>query len=86
MPVLTPSTRWTSPLPGRNPEPIPLRRSWLASELVKQIRDVMEPIARMDGDSLPVSAFVANANGEWEQGASAYEKRGTAVNVPEWDA
>ena len=46
----------------------------------------MEPIARMDGDSLPVSAFVANANGEWEQGASAYEKRGTAVNVPEWDA
>ncbi len=40
----------------------------------------------MDGDSLPVSAFVANANGEWEQGASAYEKRGTAVNVPEWDA
>ena len=46
----------------------------------------MEPIARMDGDSLPVSSFVANANGEWEQGASAYEKRGTAVNVPEWDA
>ena len=55
-------------------------------ELVKQIRDVMEPIARMDGDSLPVSAFAHNANGQWEQGASAYEKRGTAVTVPEWDA
>ena len=55
-------------------------------ELVKQIRDVMEPIARMDGDSLPVSAFAHNANGQWEQGASAYEKRGTAVMVPEWDA
>ena len=53
---------------------------------VQQIREVMQPIARMDGDSLPVSSFVANANGEWEQGASAYEKRGTAVNVPEWDA
>ena len=32
-------------------------------------------IARMDGDSLPVSSFVANADGEWEQGASAYEAR-----------
>ena len=40
----------------------------------------------MDGDSLPVSAFEGNVNGEWEQGASAYEKRGTAVMVPEWDA
>ena len=54
--------------------------------LVKQIRDVMEPISRMDGDSLPVSAFEGNVNGEWEQGASAYEKRGTAVMVPEWNA
>ena len=40
----------------------------------------------MDGDSLPVSAFAHNPNGEWELGASAYEKRGTAVMVPEWDA
>ena len=34
----------------------------------------------------PVSAFEGNVNGEWEQGASAYEKRGTAVMVPEWNA
>ena len=54
--------------------------------LVKMVRDVMEPISRMDGDSLPVSAFTHNANGEWELGASAYEKRGTAVMVPEWNA
>ena len=54
--------------------------------LVKMVRDVMEPIARMDGDSLPVSAFAHNPNGEWELGASAYEKRGTAVMVPEWTA
>ncbi len=54
--------------------------------IVKQVRELMEPIARMDGDSLPVSAFTAIADGEWEQGASAYEKRGTAVSVPEWDA
>src|SRR5699024_7206322 len=52
----------------------------------KMVRDVMEPIARMDGDSLPVSAFAHNPNGEWELGASAYEKRGTAVMVPEWSA
>ena len=72
---------WSNPAADPAPKALSGR-----PELVKQIRDVMEPIARMDGDSLPVSAFVANANGEWEQGASAYEKRGTAVNVPEWDA
>ena len=75
------------PASWSNPEADPAPKELSGRpELVKQIRDVMEPIARMDGDSLPVSAFVANANGEWEQGASAYEKRGTAVNVPEWDA
>ena len=55
-------------------------------ELVKMVRDVMEPVARMDGDSLPVSAFAKNPNGELGAGASAYEKRGTAVMVPEWNA
>ena len=45
----------------------------------------MEPIARMDGDSLPVSAFKDCADGEFELGASAYEKRGVAVMVPHWD-
>ena len=75
------------PASWSNPEADPAPKALTGRpELVKQIRDVMEPIARMDGDSLPVSAFVANANGEWEQGAAAYEKRGTAVNVPEWDA
>ena len=75
------------PASWSNPEADPAPKALTGRpELVKQIRDVMEPIARMDGDSLPVSAFTANANGEWEQGASAYEKRGTAVNVPEWDA
>ena len=75
------------PASWSNPEADPAPKALAGRpELVKQIREVMEPIARMDGDSLPVSSFVANANGEWEQGASAYEKRGTAVNVPEWDA
>ncbi|MCH3972673.1 MAG: pyruvate:ferredoxin (flavodoxin) oxidoreductase [Oscillospiraceae bacterium] len=75
------------PASWSNPEADPAPKQLKGRpELIKQVRNIMEPIARMDGDSLPVSAFVANANGEWEQGASAYEKRGTAVNVPEWDA
>ncbi len=52
---------------------------------VKMVKELLNPIALMDGDSLPVSAFAENPNGEFELGASAYEKRGTAVNVPEWD-
>ncbi|HAH62364.1 MAG TPA: pyruvate:ferredoxin (flavodoxin) oxidoreductase [Treponema sp.] len=53
---------------------------------VKMVRNLMDPIALMDGDSLPVSAFSEYADGQFELGASAYEKRGTAVMVPEWDA
>ena len=52
---------------------------------VKMVKDLMNPIALMDGDSLPVSAFKDNADGQFELGAAAYEKRGTAVMVPEWD-
>ena len=55
-------------------------------QTVKMVKDLLNPIALMDGDSLPVSAFAENPNGEFELGASAYEKRGTAVNVPEWTA
>ena len=52
---------------------------------VKMVKEVMEPISLMDGDNLPVSAFKDNADGQFELGASAYEKRGTAVTVPEWN-
>ena len=55
-------------------------------ELVKMVREIMEPVGRMDGDRLPVSAFVAHSDGQFEQGAAAYEKRGVAVTVPAWDA
>ena len=55
-------------------------------KLVKQVDDIMFPVGKMDGDSLPVSAFVDHADGTFEQGASAYEKRGVAVMVPEWNA
>lgn len=55
-------------------------------ELVKMVKEMLNPIALMDGDSLPVSAFAENPDGQFEMGAAAYEKRGTAVLVPEWDA
>jgi pyruvate-ferredoxin/flavodoxin oxidoreductase len=48
------------------------------------IRDVMEPINAMKGDDLPVSAFAGREDGTFPAGTSAYEKRGIAVNVPEW--
>ena len=54
-------------------------------KLVKQVDGIMFPVGKMDGDSLPVSAFVDYADGTFEQGASAYEKRGVAVMVPEWN-
>ena len=52
---------------------------------VKMVNDLLDPIGLMDGDSLPVSAFKDIADGQFETGASQYEKRGTAVMVPEWD-
>ena len=56
-----------------------------AEKLVKMVDEIMKPVGHMDGDSLPVSAFEAHADGTFEQGASAYEKRGVAVMVPAWD-
>ncbi|NLF34859.1 MAG: pyruvate:ferredoxin (flavodoxin) oxidoreductase, partial [Clostridiales bacterium] len=53
---------------------------------VSMVKDVMLPVAQMDGDSLPVSAFVDYVDGTFAQGAAAYEKRGVAVSVPVWDA
>ena len=55
-------------------------------ELVKMVKDILEPVGKMDGDSLPVSAFVDHVDGQFELGAAAYEKRGVAVSVPTWDA
>ena len=54
--------------------------------LVKMVTEIMEPVALMDGDRLPVSVFMDHADGQFELGASAYEKRGVAVSVPAWDA
>jgi len=54
-----------------------------ASEFVKNI---VVPMNRQEGDSLPVSTFVGMEDGTFEAGTAAFEKRGIAVNVPEWNA
>lgn len=48
------------------------------------IHEVMEPINSLKGDDLPVSAFAGREDGTFPSGTSQYEKRGIAVNVPEW--
>ena len=55
-------------------------------ELVKMVQSILEPVDRMDGDSLPVSAFMDHVDGQFELGAAAYEKRGVAVAVPRWES
>jgi pyruvate-ferredoxin/flavodoxin oxidoreductase len=50
------------------------------------IRDIMEPMNALKGDDLPVSAFIGREDGTFPSGTAAYEKRGIAVNVPEWQA
>ncbi|MBQ7713534.1 MAG: pyruvate:ferredoxin (flavodoxin) oxidoreductase [Oscillospiraceae bacterium] len=50
------------------------------------VRDILFPINRQKGDDLPVSAFRARKDGRIELGLTAYEKRGIATHVPQWDA
>ena len=57
-----------------------------STQLEKMVENIMEPVSKMDGDSLPVSAFTDYADGTFCQGASAFEKRGVAVTVPSWNA
>jgi len=54
-------------------------------EVPEFITNIMIPMNRQEGDSLPVSAFIDGMeDGTFPLGTAAYEKRGIAVNVPEW--
>ena len=46
------------------------------------IKNILDPMVRQEGDNLPVSSFVGREDGSFPHGASAYEKRGIAVEVP----
>ncbi len=48
------------------------------------VKNIVDPINALKGDLLPVSAFAGREDGTWDNGTAAYEKRGIAVNVPEW--
>jgi pyruvate-ferredoxin/flavodoxin oxidoreductase len=48
------------------------------------ITNIVEPINNLEGDLLPVSAFAGYEDGTFPAGTSAFEKRGIAVSVPEW--
>ncbi len=56
------------------------------SALPEAVRNILIPINRQKGDDLPVSAFVGREDGVIEMGMTAYEKRGIATWLPEWDA
>ena len=48
------------------------------------VKKIVDPINALKGDLLPVSAFNGREDGTWDNGTAAYEKRGIAVDVPEW--
>ena len=56
------------------------------ADLVDFVNDIVVPVGKMQGDSLTVSAFAKYADGTFPQGSAAYEKRGVAVTVPQWNA
>ena len=48
------------------------------------IKDILRPMVAQKGNDLPVSSFLGYEDGTFPCGTAAYEKRGIAVNVPEW--
>ena len=55
------------------------------SHLPEYIREVQNPVNRQEGNNLSVKALEFLADGTFPSGSAAYEKRGIAINVPEWD-
>ena len=55
------------------------------ADLIDFVNDVVVPVGGMKGDSLSVATFAKYADGTFPQGSSAYEKRGVAVTVPQWN-
>ena len=74
-------------------EKIQVPSAWLCAEetgeqpekLPEFIEEILLPMSRQEGDTLPVSKFVDRADGTFPLGTSRYEKRGVAVRLPRWD-
>ena len=77
---------------GGNVTKVKIPAKWASIEVVPTepenapefIRKIVRPIESLEGDNLPVSAFVGREDGSWDPGTSQYEKRGIAVKIPEW--
>ncbi len=54
------------------------------ADVVEYVKNVLMPVNAQQGNNLPVSVFLKDADGTTPQGTAAYEKRGVAVDVPEW--
>ncbi len=54
--------------------------------LVEYVNGILKPVNSYKGNKLPVSAFMDHVDGTAPNGSSAYEKRGIAVDVPEWNS
>ena len=63
----------------------PKKATGKRAELVDFVNDVVIPVGKMQGDSLTVGTFAKYADGTFPQGSAAYEKRGVAVSVPQWN-
>ncbi len=53
-------------------------------DVVDFVNNIQTKVSAQEGNSLPVSAFVAYVDGSTPSGSAAYEKRGIAVDVPSW--
>ncbi len=78
---------------GGEPEKIAIPTEWASIEvkpitdqrsIPDFIRQVVDPMNAQRGDDLPVSTFLGREDGSFPPGTTAYEKRGIAVDVPEW--
>ena len=54
-------------------------------EVTDFVKNIMNPMNALEGDKLPVSAFNGLEDGTFPAGTAAYEKRGVATDVPEWN-
>ncbi|MCD7796783.1 MAG: pyruvate:ferredoxin (flavodoxin) oxidoreductase, partial [Clostridiales bacterium] len=67
-------------------EPKELEINTNRPEMKKFVKEILDPVGRLHGDDLPVSKFVDSADGVYPQGSAAFEKRGIAISVPEWNS
>lgn len=57
----------------------------VSMDKTEYVTSILEPVNKLEGNSLPVSAFNGREDGTLEHGTAKYEKRGIAVTVPKWN-